>query len=125
MNNIEDDNALEIEMTDLDPIEKDDVFASLRIATHNFLAKIPWQRVRLPVQVATLLLLLLLLIPLIIGVSRYSWSPKSITAHECIRQQVKVVYVAEEIITSAGTTIREVAVPVPANSKWLYDIKCG
>ena len=49
MDNTEhDDNSsdLEVEITDLDPIDTDSKFAAIRIIAYTLLTKRPWQQVR-------------------------------------------------------------------------------
>ena len=102
MGNIEhDDSDLEVEITDLDPIDVDSKFAAIRIIAYTLLTKISWQQVRSSTQ-RVLLLCLLLLVPLIFSIA-HNASLKSSIAHECMRP--KIVYVAKEIVVSSGTQV--------------------
>ena len=112
MNDIEhDDNAseLEVEITDLDPIDVDSKFAAIRMIAYTFFTKRPWQQVRSSTQ-RVLLLCLLLLVPLIFSIA-HNASLKSSIARECVRLQPKIVYVAKEIVVSSGTQVLPVDAP--------------
>lgn len=110
MDNIEhDDNDLEVEITDLDPIDVDSKFAAIRMLAYTFLAKSPWQQVRSSIQ-RVLFLCLLLLAPFIFSIA-HNASLKSSIAHECVRVQPPIVYVAKEIIVSSGAQVLPVDAP--------------
>ena len=104
MDNIEhDDKDLEVEITDLDPIDTDSKFAAIRMTAYTLLTKRPWQQVRSSTQ-RVLLLCLLLLAPLIFSIV-HNASLKSSIAHECVQLRPKIVYVAKEIVVSSGTQV--------------------
>ncbi len=112
MDNIENDetiNELEVEITDLDPIDVDSKFAAIRMIAYTFFTKRPWQQVRSSTQ-RVLLLCLLLLVPLIFSIA-HNASLKSSIARECVRLQPKIVYVAKEIVVSSGTQVLPVDAP--------------
>ena len=106
MDNIEHDetiNDLEVEITDLDPIDVDSTFAAIRMIAYTLLTKRPWQQVRSSTQ-RILLLCLLLLVPLSFSIA-HNASLKSSIAHECVRLQPKIVYVVKEIVVSSDTQV--------------------
>ncbi len=103
MGNIEhDDNDLEVEITDLDPIAVDSKFAALRSSIYTLITKISWQQFRSSAQ-RILLFCVILLLPLVINA--YSTYTRNISAHECVRQRPEIVYVAQELVVSSGTQI--------------------
>ncbi len=106
MDNIDHDegmNDLEVEITDLAPIDVDSKFAAIRMIAYTLLTRRPWQQVRSSTQ-RILLLCLLLLVPLIVSIA-HNASLKSSIAHECVQLRPKIVYVAKEIIVSSGTQV--------------------
>ena len=116
------DNQLEAEITDLDPIDENSKFAKVRLAAHTLFTKIRWRSVRSSAQ---RIFVLALLMTLMIGTS-YSTAEKIVTAHECIRQQSKVVNGFDVTLPSADTTLLEAAAyerQMPA-SKRLYESQC-
>jgi len=96
-------NELEVEITNLDPMDENSKFSAIRLIAHSLLTKIGWQQARSSAQ-RVLLLCIMLFVPLMIGTS-YNTRTQSIAAVECVRQQSKIVYVSDETITSTGTTI--------------------
>lgn len=118
-----DDSQLDVEITDLEPIDENSKFAKLYVVAHSLFTKIHWRNVR---SAAQRILVFALLMICMIG-TPYSTAEKIVTAHECIRQQSKVVNGSDVTLPSADTTLLEAAVyerQTPA-SKRLYVLKCA
>ncbi len=123
MDDIEhDDSQLEVEISDLDPIDENSKLAAIRLIAHTLFTKIRWRSIRSSAQ---RIFVLALLVSLMIGTS-YSTAEKIVTVHECIRQQSRVVIGFDVTLPSADTTLIEAAAyerQMPA-SKRLYESKC-